>query len=267
MPKTSTTVKVNSYLKMYPEIVKLITYNRDYTQVVVLGSDDKKKRLDAKAKYLTQEELKNKKQQLLLESIRRTKTNISDIVLANKFNMWCTFTFNGDVKNKKRLDLRTTTDRYNVDLCKKKMGKWLNNQSTQYGKFQYLIVSEFHKDGALHFHAFFNDYKGTIKKTKRVYHGKPVYRLTSYKLGISDMQYIDQTEEDYRKISSYIKKYITKDMPIFENKNRYWCSQKLNRPDIIRNPSDKVLEKFSFDFTRKLENLTIQSGQLIVTKQ
>jgi hypothetical protein len=254
--------QVHSYLKVYPELAKFIEYDKPYNQQAYYDSAMKSVQHDrtaSKAKSL--EDIANYQ----MESLRRSKTNISDIILANHFDMWATFTFNGKVENtKKGLGISATTDRYDVDLCKKKMSKWLKNQRERYGAFEYLIVAEFHKDGALHFHAFINGYNGKIAPKNQVKHGKPVFTIKSYRLGFSDMQYIEQTEKSYRKISSYIKKYITKDMPIFSGRKRYWCSTKLIRPDIIKNPRIELMEKYKFDLRRKLECLTISTGRLIV---
>jgi hypothetical protein len=250
---------VFAYLKVYPELAKFIEYNEPYHQLGFADASLKSKQHDRtarKAKDVDEAQL------LQLNSLRRSKTAISDIILSNTFDMWCTFTFNGKTDNiKKDLGIVTSTDRYDIDLCKKKMSKWLKNQREIHGSFDYLIVPEFHKDGALHFHAFVNEYKGKIKNTGTRKHGKEVYRIASYKLGISEMQYIGQTDIDYRKISSYIKKYITKDMPLFSGKKRYWCSTRLSRPEIIKNPSQERLEQYMFGIKKQLQHLTISHGQ------
>jgi len=254
---------VYSYLKVYPEQVRYIEYDRPYQQQAYYDAALKSvghDRTARKAKSASDIE------EYVLESLRRSKTAISDIVLSNRFDMWMTFTFNGKKENERMKGISTTTDRYDVDLCKRKMSKWLKNQRELHGAFEYLIVPEFHKDGALHFHAFFNSYKGSVIDTGKVKHGKKVYRVNSYRLGISEMQYISQTDDDYRRISSYIKKYITKDMPVFSGSKRYWCSTKLIRPTVIQNPRSEIMERYSFNLARKLENLTIHHGKLIVNE-
>jgi hypothetical protein len=252
---------IYSYLKVYPEMAKFIEYTTPYN-VPAYYDASVKSSVPSKARSGTNSQELD--EQSHLDSLRRSKTNISDIVLSNRFDMWATFTFNGKKENEKKLGLKATTDRYDVELCKKKMSRWLNKQQTQHGRFEYLIVAEYHKDGALHFHAFMHNYKGNIEKTTYRKHGRDVYRIKSYQLGISDMQYIEQTPDDYKRISSYIKKYITKDMPIFSGRKRYWCSTGLVRPDIIKNPSVEKLENYIFEIKRKLDNLTISHGTVIM---
>ena len=126
------------------------------------------------------------------ESIRRTKTVISDLVLSNQFEHFATFTF--------------AKDRQNIIKSKQKMSDWLSSQRKIHGHFDYLIVPEFHKDGkSLHFHALLQGYKGNLHLTNKKIGGRPVYNITSYKKGFSTLVVIDNQE----KVSSYVKKYIT----------------------------------------------------------
>lgn len=155
----------------------------------------------------------------IIQSRRRAKTRIQDIVLCNEFTLFITFTFK--------------LHRQSTPLLKAQMSKWIHNQQYRKGKFKYIIIPEFHKDGkSIHFHALFQDYKGElIDSTKRI-NGRKAYNLKSYTLGFSSAIKIDNTQ----KVSSYIRKYITKDMPQFQGKKRYWTSIGLKRPEIILNP-------------------------------
>ena len=153
-------------------------------------------------------------------SLQRSKTTIKDIILCNSFDLFATFTF----KN----------DRDNVAKCKDRMTNWLKSQQKYHGQFDYIVIPEFHKDGkSLHFHALFKGYTGELrpKISKRTgqqlrIKGHAVYRFKSWNVGISDASYID----DIHKTSSYITKYVTKDMPQFNGKKRYFVSQGLIRP-------------------------------------
>src|SRR5690606_37057624 len=102
------------------------------------------------------------------------------------------------------------------------------------GKFEYLIIPEFHKDMALHFHALIKGYKGKIKKAINPKTNKPltkngrlIYVFPGYTSAFNNVQKIEQTPESHKKVGSYIRKYITKDMPILFGKNRYWASNSL----------------------------------------
>lgn len=159
----------------------------------------------------------------LIRSLRKTKSLISDILLSNPFDLFVTFTFSQ----------AKTSDRFNPNVIKLQMANWLKNQRMRNGKFAYLIVPEFHKDGkALHFHALFNEYPGELTDSGRNSKGRRLYNLKSYTLGWNSAVKIDNIE----KVSSYVKKYITKDMPQFRGKRRFWASTGLKRPIVIDNP-------------------------------
>lgn len=207
---------VSAYLKTYPQFHKLITY--EYP--IKIQQKIKKKKSKNPNTELSQ-----------LDSIRRSKRLLTDITLANEFDMFITFTF----------DPKKVKNRYDPDLLKKHMSQWLKNQRQLYGQFRYIIVPEHHKDGALHFHALFADYKGHYAPYKnpktgktKTSHGNPLYTLTGYRLGYSSLSIIPK--KDIPKVSSYVRKYIMKEMPIFHGKKRYFCSQGLDRPHTIPNP-------------------------------
>lgn len=152
-------------------------------------------------------------------SLRRSKTLISDIVLCTEFDMFATFTFK--------------QHRFDIGRCKTKMSEWLHSQQKQWGKFQYLIVPEFHKDKkAIHFHALLKNYKGTLRKTKYKINNRTAYNITSYQKGFSTVILIDNVD----KVASYVKKYITKDMPSLGiSTQKFWTSQGLPRPELAYN--------------------------------
>jgi hypothetical protein len=203
-------IKTDKIAKIYPDFVKVITYNEPTLQRLPDLEGGEATTLTSKSE--TSEDS-------LSRSIRRTKTTISDLVLCNKFDMFATFTFK--------------KDRQDVEKCKRKMSDWLHSQQKKHGKFKYLIVPEFHKDGkSIHFHALLKNYKGHLKKTNIKQKGRTIYNIKSYRSGFTTLVFID----DHKKVSSYIKKYITKSMPQFTNKQRYWCSTSLNRPEKILLP-------------------------------
>lgn len=164
-------------------------------------------------------------------SIRRTRKKIKDYVLCNEFDLFVTFTFRDD--------------RYDVARCKTRMAGWLKNQRARTGKFNYLIVSEFHKDKALHFHALLGNYAGKLKPSINPNTGEQlsqgrhlVYELPSYTLGFTNVKKIESDKDSQTKVGFYIQKYITKDMPLFFGKNRYWASKGLVLPVEEDNPQE-----------------------------
>lgn len=123
------------------------------------------------------------------------------------------------------------------------MSNWLKNQTKRNGKFQYVVVPEFYKDGkSLHFHALLSGYGGKIKESRNANgylikkRGEQIYELSGYTLGFTNLQKIKQNSKI--KTAFYIIKYISKDMPIFENKNRYWVSKNLKKPVREYNPDN-----------------------------
>ncbi len=203
---------VNAYSKEYPSFTRLITYDSSIkvrTSGYELRLEEPNRIRVGSANPLA-----------LIDSIRRTKKEIADITLCNNFELFATFTF--------------AADRQNVDKCKSKMSKWLKNQRELHGKFSYLIVPEFHKDGkSLHYHALLKNYKGKLNFSGVTQNNKKVYHIKSYRLGFTNVTHI----QDINKVAHYIRKYVTKDMPKFPGKKRYWCSTGLTRPIVTTNPS------------------------------
>lgn len=123
-------------------------------------------------------------------------------------------------------------------------------------KFKYLIVPERHKNGAWHFHALLENYKNetenfytrknnyiTVSELKSKKKDKNRKFITRYTLGRSEIAPI----KDKTKMSSYIKKYITKELIQDKNAKRYWASRNLKTPEIIPNfisESQKIPEQF-----------------------
>lgn len=202
----------------YDDLVKVFIPVSPITKGVLKTPNQRKKKLtiEEAAEHSTE------------RSIDRTKQKIREYALCNKFSMFVTFTFK--------------EDRYDDQLKFQQMKTWLDNQRKRLGTFKYVLVPERHKDGAYHFHALFADYNGRII-SKKLKNGRMVYKLGSYKLGISDVEYIKSDKRTRNKTASYISKYITKEMPMLPGKKRYWCSQDLSRPLKMNNPPDWILQE------------------------
>lgn len=221
--------EIQTFMKVYPSFTRLFKYanpvniNRFDWGPRKSYQGDKKKN----SKYVIDPEEAER------QSLWRARTNFLDIALSNEFDLFVTFTF---AKN-----------RYDVDLLKRKMAYWLNNQRILHGNFAYLIVPEYHKDGALHFHALFQGYKGDIESSGIFKKGREVFNIKSYRGGHTEAYKID----NLRKTAAYLAKYLSKDMPKFKGKQRYWCSNGLLRPIKVVNPvlteadKDKFLSVFS----------------------
>jgi hypothetical protein len=197
-------------------------------------------------------------------SLRRAKSEIQDIVLCNKFDMFATFTFNGDSKNTEKFGY-TVHDRQNPSELKKVMSNWLKSQQKQHGKFDYVIVPEYHKDGkSIHFHALLYGYAGNLTDSGVRHNGQIVWNIAGFRAGHSTVKKIRQSNDDIGRLSSYVTKYITKDMPLFAGKKRYWCSRGFDRPTKAHNqpmpPVDLFTNVYKTEFYTIFEfpNLTLK---------
>lgn len=166
----------------------------------------------------------------LERSLRLTRKKIKEYVLCNDFELFATFTFKAD--------------RFDINKNKTKMTNWLKNQRRRNGAFEYIIVSEFHKDQkAIHFHALIKGYPGKLMPSMHPRTGKQltqagreVYQFKSYTLGFSNVKKVDSDLDSQTKVSFYLMKYITKDMQLIFGKNRYRVSRGLKTPNTEDNP-------------------------------
>lgn len=154
------------------------------------------------------------------DSLRRSKTAVSDIVRLNIFNFFVTLTLS-----------ESEIDRTSPREIIKKTRSVLSNLVERYG-LKYILVAEYHKDGkSIHFHGFISGNiktvdSGTvkapnIKKPIKIETAKrkgipleackTVYNLPQWKLGFSTAIALDNKNEDTSALEGYILKYITKD--------------------------------------------------------
>lgn len=215
-----TTQLVFSYKKTYPKYTKLILYNRPYVKTIEGFEPHEQKKATASHKK-SQDPIQEEDNKHL--SLSRTKRKITDLTICNDFDAFATFTFKHN--------------REDINYCKQTMSNWLQSQQKKYGKFNYIIVPEYHKNKkAIHFHALLKNYQGKLTPTKHKIKGRKVYNIKSYRSGFTTLVKIDNIE----KVSSYIRKYITKDMPKMESKKRYWRSTGLIQPIVEINTPEEI---------------------------
>lgn len=226
-PAPNTSYMVYAKATYYPEFIRIWIPNKPYERAWY-GGDPKLKagavpELDEHGEPITQYETDPER------SIRRTRKRIKDYVIANDFDLFVTFTF--------------ASDRHNEKRSRKRLSTWLRNQRTRNGRFLYLAVPEYHKDGALHFHVLIGGYKGKLERAinprngspiKDV-RGNPVYTFPSYTLGFNNVKIIDSSEGK-TKTAHYIQKYITKEANSTDGRQRYWSSKNLKLPKTEDNP-------------------------------
>lgn len=203
---------IQTIVKIYPDLKKLTILKYKKTR-------DPNTQTTKKGESIFQESN-------LERSIRQTKTTITDYVLSNNFEIFATFTFSPK-----------KVDRFDIDACKYKLRKWLQRQREKNPNLKYVIVPEKHKNGAIHFHAIFENIDTfTLKRTKIKQDGRDVFSMTDWRFGFSNVKFIDSNRF---KVAAYITKYITKDMIQIENKKRYWSSRNLALPEKFYNAVDE----------------------------
>ena len=153
----------------------------------------------------------------LARAQRRARTAIRDMALCNPMSYFVTLTFDPAM-----------IDRYDIKAIMRRVNGWLDNQVRRKG-LAYILIPELHKDGAVHFHGFFNDALGVIDSGTMVPPGggKPkrprsaaqraawaeaggqiVYNLPGWPYGFSTAIHL---HGDYRAAVGYVCKYIAKE--------------------------------------------------------
>ncbi len=152
----------------------------------------------------------------LARAKRRAKAAVSDLALSNDFRYFVTLTLD-----------KSKVDRYDVKEITKKLNNWCDNHVRREG-LKYVLVAEKHRDGAIHFHGFFNGVlpvidSGTIApagggKPRRPRSAKArqellesgghvVFNLPAWTLGFTTAI---ELYGERRAAVGYVTKYITK---------------------------------------------------------
>lgn len=167
--------------------------------------------------------LEQRKKRCLKVSFNRTRQEIFNISRQCKWKYFVTLTFD-----------KRKVDRYSFSDCMKKANNWYANQRKRYAKdLQYIFVPEEHEDGAWHIHGLIAQCDGMkfVDGGKRTKKGQIIYNLDGWKNGWSTAIKIGETQEDIMKISTYITKYITKDLCAkTKGQRRYYRSQNIPKP-------------------------------------
>ncbi|MEV4532182.1 hypothetical protein, partial [Streptosporangium sp. NPDC049304] len=112
-----------------------------------------------------------------------------------------------------------------------KMGRWLERMRKKHGKFDYIMIPELHKDGAIHFHGVTGGLNAVIRDSGVKHKGVKVYNCSDWDHGFTTLTKIRSRE----KTASYITKYVTKEMQnsiVGKGKKKYWCSRGLRVPAV-----------------------------------
>lgn len=168
---------------------------------------------------------------------RRARSALRDLARANDFTHFVTLTLNAE-----------KVDRYDMRSITKILNSWLDNRVRRDG-LRYVLVPERHKDGAVHFHGFFNDAlplldSGTVippeggkprkprSKAQReawlAAGGHAVYNLPAWTLGFTTAI---ELYGDRHAAIGYVAKYITKSQEKIGGR-WYYSGGNLSRPAV-----------------------------------
>lgn len=131
----------------------------------------------------------------LTRAKRRARTAVRDIALANPMKYFVTLTF-----DKERVD------RWDDKEVMRVTKNWLDNSVRRHG-LAYVLVPERHKDGAIHFHGFFNDAFCGVDSGHRTQAGQTIYNLPAWPWGFTTAI---EVYGEWGAAVSYVCKYITK---------------------------------------------------------
>lgn len=216
------------------EIPKKLTY------VPFEDSEIEVEDLDKKHDIEVSEEFRKRKN--ARDSYRRTLNKIHDLARCEKWTMFYTLTFSPSV-----------VDRQDFGACMKKARKWFDNiKQRKANDLKYLIIPELHEDGvSWHIHGLVCNDEGVsyVDSGKKDKDGRIIYNVEKYRFGWSTATKIDDT----KKISSYVLKYITKDLCERSlGQRRYYRSNNLQEPKETTLLSSEV---FNEGYIHDMDNL------------
>lgn len=209
----------------YVDSVQVRTYKRPVTVSNKITFPEQKQ--ISKSKERTQKQIEHS----IESSVNRTINQIYMLSRANRWDYFITLT----------IDLQKL-DSTDFNLISQKLNIWTNNLKKRYSPdLKYIIVPELHKDKRKwHFHGLFAnigkmslDFSGKVCIGKYIYDyvQKPfatkIYNIPLWKYGFSTATVI----RDPSRASSYITKYVTKDLcRVLPNQHRYLASQNVEKP-------------------------------------
>lgn len=148
---------------------------------------------------------------------RRARVAVRDLGLCNDFRFFVTLTLD-----------QTRINRYEPGEVLRHLNHWLDNNVRRKG-LAYVLVPEHHKDGAIHFHGFFNDALEAVDSGHKDRQGHTVYNLPGWGWGFSTA--IELYGERAAAVA-YTCKYIAKAQEKIGGR-WYYSGGKLKRPEIV----------------------------------
>lgn len=147
---------------------------------------------------------------------RRARAAVRDLGLCNDWTFFVTLTLNGAL-----------VDRYDPAEVVRHLNHWLDNHVRRDG-LCYVLVPEHHKDGAIHFHGFFNDALEAVDSGHTDRQGHTVYNLPAWGWGFSTaIRLYGQRAAAV----AYCCKYVAKQQEKIGGR-WYYSGGKLRRPEV-----------------------------------
>lgn len=164
----------------------------------------------------------NKPKSILLSNAIRSNLSVQRLARSN-FNIWESF-----------ITLTFSTHITDISIANKKFNQFISNVRRIKIDFKYLAVPEFMKNGRVHYHLLSNlildDVIIKYQKNKkgRAVNIDSLYDIRFWSYGFCRVDFV---KSNYKKIFSYLTKYMTKDIDnkLF-GKKRYFYSQNLKKP-------------------------------------
>ena len=154
----------------------------------------------------------------LSNNLVRLKGKVFDYAMCNDFEYFVTLTID-----------RNLCDRYDLSGYKKRLGKFLNNYKVRRAvDVKYLLIPEFHKDGAVHMHGLIAGIPADDLIVNE--HGYLDWPPYSQRFGYFSCSPV----RDRERCAKYITKYITKELNAMPKGSQIlMVSKGLKKPEIV----------------------------------
>lgn len=168
-------------------------------------------------------------------SLSRSKSAVFELALCNPWEYFVTLTLDS-----------TKYDRYNLSKFRKDLSQFIRNYNRLHMcSIKYLLIPEQHKDGAWHMHGLFHNVPESALSINK--NGYKDWKAYSEKFGFCSVDMVRDSE----KVSSYITKYISKDLSDRKtelNAHLYYASKGLKRSDVLYKGAVLNADSLKWDF-------------------